>query len=670
MKKFCFVIAIFIGILAQGQTYLYTGFASGYWPPEGWTPLPLGPQWSLSQTDHAGGLLPEARFEGFDYTGIARFISPLIDMTGADTAILSFRYFPEVDMTDAPVLGVSTRSGGGTWNNVWETLLINRNEPRQFEVLITGEDIGNPEFQISFFLNGDFNKLQNFYLDDIRLYYPATTDGKLDEILTPSDIDLPAPVVASVINLGNTTITEVGVVWLSNLGIKHDSLFTGLNLGMCETFTFEFNRWWVSDFGKNNLKMWIYSVNGGVDPYHPNDTLIKSINYMIPLPARLPCFEEFTNSNSFDCGLIDNRFVPWCENHPVETVLRYPTNANGYIDPYFTPEIDERRNYYSVEYLPRTFCNGKLATLIDTNEIQIAYDSALKLSSNFDILSTFTLVTDTIQVNTNIFPHESLFGSKVYTVVLEKTTTGNTGQNGITEFHNVVMKIFPDGDGESTDFFGGIPVNQSYWVDLDSTFVEDSTDLMVAVFIQSDSTKEILQSAYGMEDIAYSSENRLSMIYLDGMPLNGFNPDTYVYDVELLSNSVESPVVTGTTMQDSAWMIISQAFELPGSAVIDVYPESLAGLKRYIVNFSLIMNINDPGTPTVMVYPNPVSEKLFISGIENARVKLYSIDGKIILEEERCFENTIDLSGVQMGIYILNLTDKEGNIVMKKIVVM
>ncbi len=118
MKKlYLSLVMLFLCILAQGQNYLCEGFGSGYWPPEGWTPLPLGPQWSLSQTDNAGGVLPEARLQGFSYTGTVRLMSPLVDMTGVDTVILSFRYFPQINDSAAPLLGVSTRSGGGDWND-------------------------------------------------------------------------------------------------------------------------------------------------------------------------------------------------------------------------------------------------------------------------------------------------------------------------------------------------------------------------------------------------------------------------------------------------------------------------------------------------------------------------------------------------------------------------
>jgi hypothetical protein len=141
--------------------------------------------------------------------------------------------------------------------------------------------------------------------------------------------------------------------------------------------------------------------------------------------------------------------------------------------------------------------------------------------------------------------------------------------------------------------------------------------------------------------------------------------------VALPQGTVEPPVALGITMQDSAFMLITQAFEMPGFAVIDVYPESLGSIKRYIVSFNFETNIDIPGAQTIGTYPNPVvNGRLLITGIDMPSAKLYSLDGKIILNIEKCTGNTIDLSGVKSGVYVLRLKDEEGVISMKKIVVM
>lgn len=665
-------ITLCLVTVARGQEYLSQEFNLGTWPPAGWMSYPIGSQWSLSATNNAGGTAPEAQFTGFNYSGTVRLVSPMLDVTDADTLILAFRYSPEVTETDAPNFGVSTRSGSGNWEVAWSTVLKNANEPRLFQVLLTGSNLGQPNFQFSFFLAGEMNNVAHFYLDDVLLYYPTDMDGKLDEILTPVHNLLPVPVDARIINLGNTTIHEVHVAWLTNLGVQHDSIFKGLDLGLFESFTVRFNRWWVSPYGEYFLKMWISSVNGTEDPKHSNDTLVKSITYERPqVPMRTPCFESFSSSTCWACADADSAFMPWWQNHPDIVFIYFPMPFPGPGDPYWTYESQNRMNYYDIDWVPQTYINGAYAYNVDTSVLQEPFDSARALTSDFIIHSSFEMDEDVITIHNHIFPFESLPDARVHTVVMEKLTTGNVGSNGVTEFHNVMMKNFPDGGyGEPVDFYSGLPYSQTFTASLEGTNIEEFDDLIVAVFIQQSSTNYILQSNYSTEGGELSAENRLSMITLDGQPLQGFDPDVFYYTVDLPLNTVESPVVFGETMHDSAWMFIQQAFLLPGSAVIDVYPENRGTMNRYIINFPLTTAVGENDESALKIYPNPATDKLFITGVEHYSLKLFSLDGKLIMVREHYAENILNLTGLNKGIYILQIITEEGETIMKKIGVM
>lgn len=671
-KTYLFLLSIFLVTLTQGQLYLYQGFASGYWPPQGWTPLPIGPQWSLSQTDNAGGILPEARFQGFIYTGTVRLLSPIIDLTGADTVVLSFRYFPEIIDTATVLLGVSTRTGGGSWTVAWQAPLKNSNEPREFDVLITGDNPGHPDFQFSFFLEGNMTMVNNFYLDDIRLYFPTTADGKLDEILTPAHVEGPAPVDAKVLNLGNNTIHEVKVCWLTNTGILHDSLFTGLDLGLYESFTFRFDRWWVSPFGNYTLKMWIGSVNGEEDPYHPNDTLTKLINYYLPpRPLRPPCLETFTATWCQPCRIWNESYVPWCEDHPNSVVLKYHQNFSFPSDSFATPESELRMNYYDLNAIPYTFCNGVLVANVDTNDLDTAYYPACLLHSDFIINSAFSVTDSVITIDNNIFPYQTTSGTRIQTVVMERSVFVFVAGIGIMEFFHPEMKMFPEnGEGEILNFGGDLPYHKVYTADLRSTAIQEFDDLIVAVFIQQDSSKEILQAAYAQENKIFSLEARLSMITLDGIPLAGFEPDIHSYDVEIPEESVESPVVCGIPIEETELVVTQQAFDVVGPAVIDAYPESRGAIERYVVNFNFATDVPDPGLPVINIYPNPVEDKLYLSGEGVNLVQIYDLQGKMLLNIEMCADKTIDLSGLDSGIYVLKIVNNRGSMLVKKIIVM
>ena len=669
MKKFySLVIALFVTLAMHGQTFLSEDFGGGTMPPPGWTSLPIGSQWSVSQSSNAGGSSPEARFQGFAYTGTVRLITPAIDLTGVDTVILSFRHFADDNGVTGPAIGVATRAQS-TWQSVWETNLNGNLGPEEIEVIIANEDVGSPYFQLSFYLTGNMASIDNWFLDDILLFAPSNFDCKMANILVPSQVNGPEPVAGQIKNLGYTVINEVNVSWESFSGIVRDSTFSGLELNLMETFDFEFDGLWASPFGPHDLTMWINSVNGLQDENQENDTLTKTIEYQAGSVPRRPCFEEFTSSTCGPCASFNASFVPWCSNHPDIVLVKYQMNWPGSGDPYYTAEGGARRTYYGLNAVPYLYCNGANVST-NISSVQSAYDNALTKTSPYEIASSFTITGTTINITTNILPYQSTGSKQVHNIVIEEVTTGNVGSNGETEFHHVMMKMFPDASGESVNFQGLQPVSRTFSYDLSQTNVEEYDDLLVAVIIQDESSKEILQSDYGMQDAYYSSEARLSEITLDGVLIEGFDPDIYEYDIVLPEGTTEAPIVDGETIDDGAMSLISQAFELPGDAVIDVFAENLATTRRYIVHFTIFTGVDEQDDPNIQIYPNPAKNQVYVMGAKNVSVTIWSIDGKQVLSLGAYNGGAIDLSNLNNGIYFLNVMNEKGILARKKIIVM
>jgi hypothetical protein len=258
---------------------------------------------------------------------------------------------------------------------------------------------------------------------------------------------------------------------------------------------------------------------------------------------------------------------------------------------------------------------------------------------------------------------------RVLNIVIEKKTTGNVGSNGETEFHHVMMDMIPDATGASVNLEYATPVQLQYNVDLSATHVEEYDDLMVAVLVQNQSSKEMLQSDYGIQDTTYSEEARLDMIYIDGVPLEGFDPDIFEYDVVLPEGTVFEPYMEVSTMNEYAMALVNPAFQLPGTATIDIYSEDLFNSKRYLVNYTVYTGIDQETLPMVQVFPNPANDILSIYGLKDATVRLFSVNGKEMLSFTRFSGNSIDVSSLPAGIYIMNITTPEGLVARKKIVV-
>jgi len=167
-------ISLFLS--TSGQTHLSEAFNSGQFPPQDWTVENLPDQWILSNTSYAGGSEPEARFEWIQQIGITRLISPQVNLSGLSMVNFQFKHLYDDYTGEGPSIGISTRSGSGDWTSVWEVLPESSIGPETITLEISNDDVGQPDFQICCYLQGDFWNLDYWYLDDLVLYTPLTLD--------------------------------------------------------------------------------------------------------------------------------------------------------------------------------------------------------------------------------------------------------------------------------------------------------------------------------------------------------------------------------------------------------------------------------------------------------------------------------------------------------------
>lgn len=173
-----------------------------------------------------------------------------------------------------------------------------------------------------------------------------------------------------------------------------------------------------------------------------------------------------------------------------------------------------------------------------------------------------------------------------------------------------------------------------------------------------------------------SDDATLTQINIDGVVLSGFDPDVLHYEVELASETSNVPFVEGIPASPWAGVETTQAENINGAeeertATITVTAESGTEL-IYTVLFTLDdTSVSDLTNNSFSIYPNPAKDKIYVelsAGFE--RIRLFNITGLQVMEVAGNSEKAIlDVENLPSGIYLLKLSDTEGQIYTQKIVI-
>lgn len=203
-------------------------------------------------------------------------------------------------------------------------------------------------------------------------------------------------------------------------------------------------------------------------------------------------------------------------------------------------------------------------------------------------------------------------------------------------------------------------------IDLAGTNVEDYNDLGVVFFLQNFETKEIHQSAYGIEDYVYPNDARLSELRVSNIPIAGFDPDVFEYTIELPEGITELVPVTATAFAGDPNITFEYPDVVPGVVTINILAEDLTTSSTYTIMLSLYTEIKEMFLHSVNIYPNPTNGLVHISGVENASISVYGLNGKLINSDDLIDDNSVDLSTLSNGIYLIKIQKGEA-ILTKKI---
>jgi len=691
MKKlllFLFVSVFSLGLSAQ--VLLQQDFSSGQMPPTGWMVMGNMQNWVISESTNAGGTAPEMRIKSTpSFNSSMRIISSQVNTTGYTSVIIRFKHmFDHADGGSSPfTIGLDTRSNNGAWNTVWSVGATSDIPAETVTVLVSNANVGAANFQFSLFINGSSQNLKDWYVDDIEVLHPLTTDGAMSAINVPPLFVGKVAVKGKFSNLGQTAITSADVSYQANDGDIFTSNFSGLSVTTGNSYSFECSDSLDLPSGLYDLKVWISNLNGaGDDENTANDTMVKSISIPTQLIYYRPFFEEFTSSTCGPCASFNSSVLnPFIAQHENDiTLVKYQMNWPGSGDPYYTLEGGVRRTYYNVNAVPDMYIDGKKVATSSAG-VNGGFNATYGTMTYVDIQSTHEIQGNNVIINANVIPYANYPNVKIQMAIVEHITTQNASTNGETEFHNVMMKMVPDASGTEANLVSGQPVTLSHTVDMTSTNVEEMDDLLLAIFIQDNSTKGIYQSAYSTEigaSVTTSIADGAINVPVDEQIVIDYSQAVRMIGGQAITNSnvaqlivfkegdASGPVVGFTATINAAK---TQIVVTPGPAlkydqryyfkVMPVENYSSVATLPVSLNFTTALNVGVPQVQAadVRIYPNPAKSMIYISDISGTKqVDIYSVVGTLV-KSVTSFPNSrgqavIGVSDLQPGMYIMRLS--------------
>ncbi len=532
-----FALLLSVAMYAQSKvSYIRETFDSEE-IPEGWITTGEGAEnWSIWPTYQAGGDPGEIKlYWRPSFVGTSRLVSPAVNLTGIDEVVFSFKGFLDNYMDVPHQIGIATTSDDGTtWNVAWEDSFSTGNQGQHsFIHNVNTPDVGKDNVKFCIFYTGDSQNMNGWYFDDIEVY-------TLDELnLSMLDINFPN-IVGTEGNKVTFKVQNTGVNTIESFEAQYqiegkspvvETFTTNLESTIKADFTFE-NELSLTP-GTYSMTVTILKVNGS-DDIASDNMKSMSINAAIGTTQRIPMIEHFSNSNCGPCVYVNQSMNILTENNPGKyTYTKYPIRLFFDGDDYYTEESMAKYTYYNVVGLPQVFFDGVDygAAAVPTNDFNAEYNRPAYV----DIKGSFNMQDSVINVIVDITALVNIPEFKLLASVNEKTTTGNVGANGETEFHHIMMKMLDDEEGTTTSLNVGEVKRFEFTCNLSGTFVEELSDLEVAVWAQDYYTKEVYNSHYMYEytDVhPYPAQN---------LQLNG-NEDEATIDISWNAPEAGEPV--------------------------------------------------------------------------------------------------------------------------------
>ena len=682
-KTLLFVLALLLStaMFAQNRASLLHETFDGTDMPEGWTINGLGTSnWSIVHSNKAGGDANELKINYYpSFNGISRVVMTPINLTDVESVIVSFKHYLD-NFSGAHNIGIATSSDGSTWNTGWSQT-YNSTGGGSVSELISTPDMGKENVYFCIYYEGYSYNINDWYFDDIEIFTQENLDLKLVSIDVPNIVNAGVTEVSfTVQNMGATTVEQFTIetvdISADYCGTTDPQTFE-TNLAPFEIAQFTLQISFDLNPGTYNIPIDIIDVNGTVDDDTNNNGMDKTFNVSAGIAQRIPMIEHFSSSTCPPCVNVNYAMANLTAANPGKyTYTKYPCYWPGSGDPYCNDDVRTRVSFYACNAAPQTFLDG-----IDqgfTSVTQGALDEHYATPAFADVRGAFNVEGNTINVIADFMSYFNMSGVNAYISINEKTTTGNVGTNGETEFHHILMKMLEDGNGNPLELNIGEYKRFEYSFDMSSTFVEEMDDLEVSLWIQDPVSREIFNSrfAYEYTEHCYPVQNLRSAIVGDCITLHidwdapeqgtpvGYNiyVNGELIEENFTGNSYTNVTIAGELYDDKHVHI---------AEVVAVYENGMTSVAAIAIIDNDWINVAETEDVNVMIYPNPAKDVVKVTTVngQQSTVKVYNTLGMLVEEIEiNSNETEINVSDYNPGVYFFNIQTENGNVT-KKIVV-
>ena len=668
---FAFVMLFATTLMAQNRSMLIQESFDNEAFPEEWYFAGDGVEnWSIVTSANAGGTANELKLSWKpEFSGIARFVSPAVDLTGISSVRMLFKHCLE-RYPGTNRIGVATSiDDGATWHEAWAQDFTDDGQ-YVFDGDIVTSDMGHNAVRFCIFYQGNTYYLYNWYFDDIEIFTMENLDLGIKGPTFPSFVD--AGNVEMGMRLFNYGVTAVNSVEASYQVDGQEAVVETFNVGInsMEDGTITFATPASLAPGTHNIALTINKVNGVADDDASNNTLSQTLSVALGSVQRIPMIEHFSSSTCTPCVQVNQAMATLTANNPGKyTYTKYPMSWPAYGDPYYTEEGGVRKLYYGCSAVPQLILDGE--NIGYTSVSQQNLDHHYETPAFADIRGTFTVNGTTISVTTDIMSYVNMDNARVYVAVNEKTTTGNVGDNGETEFHHIMMKMLPDAEGTRISINAGEYQRLEFSFDLSTTHVEEMDDLEVAVWLQEYVSKEIFNShfmyenaehPYPAENLALdnAAEDESILILRWEAPAQG-HPTGY--------NVFVNGVLVAENTNAMSYSFASEEGAFYVAEVQALYADDMTSI-RAVATKQNTWSVGENADNGCRLYPNPASTMLRIeTESPMQQVEVFDLLGRLVLRENPNANSAcIDLSHCENGVYFVQILHENGAQQVQKVV--